>query len=62
MNFAMDFKKIRPLTSAELVQKKARWGDEKHFSIDFYQIEGSYLFPFEKPFETARLIEMIAKP
>jgi pimeloyl-ACP methyl ester carboxylesterase len=34
---------------------------KKHFPIDFYQIEGSHLFPFEKPFETAELIKEIAK-
>jgi pimeloyl-ACP methyl ester carboxylesterase len=33
---------------------------KKHFPIDFYQIEGSHLFPFEKPFETAELIKTIA--
>ncbi len=34
---------------------------KKHFPIDFYQIEGSHLFPFEKPFETSERIKMIAK-
>jgi len=35
---------------------------KKHFPIDFYQTEGSHLFPFEKPFETARLVKIIPKP
>jgi len=30
----------------------------KHFLSDFKQIEGSHLFPFEKPIETARLIKI----
>ncbi|HVE58953.1 MAG TPA: alpha/beta hydrolase, partial [Pyrinomonadaceae bacterium] len=34
---------------------------KKHFPIDFYQIEGSHLFPFEKPFETAEILKRIAK-
>ena len=34
---------------------------KKHFPIDFYQIEGSHLFPFEKPFETAEKVKLIAK-
>jgi surfactin synthase thioesterase subunit len=34
---------------------------KKHFSVEFYQIEGSHLFPFEKPLETAEKIKMIAK-
>lgn len=34
---------------------------KKHFPIDFYQIEGSHLFPFEKPFETSEMVKMIAK-
>jgi len=34
---------------------------KKHFPVDFYQIEGSHLFPFEKPFETAKMIKMTAK-
>jgi pimeloyl-ACP methyl ester carboxylesterase len=34
---------------------------KKHFPIDFYQLEGSHLFPFEKPFETANMIKNIAK-
>lgn len=34
---------------------------KKHFSIDFYQIEGSHLFPFEKPLETARIIKKIVR-
>ena len=29
----------------------------KHFPIAFYSIEGSHLFPFEKPRETARIIK-----
>lgn len=33
---------------------------KKHFPIDFYQIEGSHLFPFEKPLETAEKIKLIA--
>lgn len=33
---------------------------KKHFPIDFYQIEGSHLFPFEKPLETAEKIKVIA--
>lgn len=32
---------------------------KKHFPIDFYQIEGSHLFPFEKPFETAEILKII---
>lgn len=32
---------------------------QKHFPIDFYFIEGSHLFPFEKPKETAELIKKI---
>lgn len=34
---------------------------KKHFPVDFYQIEGSHLFPFEKPFETAEMLKSIAK-
>jgi hypothetical protein len=29
----------------------------KHFPVDFYFIEGTHLFPFEKPRETAELIK-----
>ena len=29
----------------------------KHFPVDFYSIEGSHLFPFEKPEETAQMIK-----
>ncbi|MDQ2747073.1 MAG: alpha/beta hydrolase, partial [Acidobacteriota bacterium] len=32
---------------------------KKNFTIDFYQIDGSHLFPLEKPFETATLIKRI---
>ena len=32
---------------------------KKNFPIDFYFLEGSHLFPFEKPEETARLIKFI---
>ena len=34
---------------------------KKHFPIDFHQIEGSHLFPFEKPMLTAELIKNIVK-
>lgn len=34
---------------------------KKHFPVDFYQIEGSHLFPFEKPKLTAEKIKDIAK-
>jgi surfactin synthase thioesterase subunit len=34
---------------------------KKHFSIDFHQIEGSHLFPFENPQLTAEKIKLIAK-
>jgi pimeloyl-ACP methyl ester carboxylesterase len=34
---------------------------KKHFPIDFYQIEGSHLFPFEKPEATAELLKKIVK-
>ena len=34
---------------------------KKHFPVDFYRIEGSHLFPFEKPKETAELIKKIVK-
>lgn len=34
---------------------------QKNFPVDFYFIEGSHLFPFEKPEETARLIKKIAE-
>jgi surfactin synthase thioesterase subunit len=34
---------------------------QKHFAIDFHFIEGSHLFPFEKPFETAEKIRQIAE-
>ena len=34
---------------------------KKYFPIDFYQIEGSHLFPFEKPKLTAEKIKTIAK-
>ena len=34
---------------------------KKHFPIDFFQIEGSHLFPFEKPMETAAKIKTIIK-
>ncbi len=30
---------------------------KKHFSINFYFLEGSHLFPFEKPEKTARIIK-----
>lgn len=33
----------------------------KHFPIDFYFLEGSHLFPFEKPFETAEKIRRICR-
>ena len=33
----------------------------KHFPIDFHFIEGSHLFPFEKPSETAKKILQIAE-
>ncbi len=32
---------------------------QKNFQVDFYFIEGSHLFPFEQPFETAQLIKKI---
>jgi pimeloyl-ACP methyl ester carboxylesterase len=32
---------------------------KKNFDIDFYLVEGSHLFPLEKPFETASLIKEI---
>lgn len=32
---------------------------KRNFPIDFYFLEGSHLFPFEKPEETARLIQTI---
>lgn len=32
---------------------------KKNFDIDFYQIEGSHLFPLEKPLETSSLIKEI---
>lgn len=31
----------------------------KNFPIDFYAVEGSHLFPLEKPLETARIIRKI---
>lgn len=34
---------------------------KKHFPIDFYQIEGSHLFPFEKPKLTAEQIKNVIK-
>jgi pimeloyl-ACP methyl ester carboxylesterase len=35
---------------------------KKHFPFDFYSVEGSHLFPLEKPFETAaRIIEILGK-
>lgn len=34
---------------------------KKNFDINFYQIEGSHLFPFEKPIETAAVIKEILK-
>ena len=34
---------------------------KKHFPIDFYQIEGSHLFPFENPQITAEKIKLVAK-
>ena len=34
---------------------------KKHFPIDFYQIQGSHLFPFENPQLTAEKIKLIAK-
>jgi len=34
---------------------------KKYFSIDFYQIEGSHLFPFENPQLTAEILKKIAK-
>ncbi len=35
---------------------------KKHFQIDFHQIQGSHLFPFEKPELTAEMIKTLAKP
>lgn len=32
---------------------------KRNFPVDFYFLEGSHLFPFEKPEETARLIQNI---
>lgn len=32
---------------------------KKHFPIDFYTVEGSHLFPLEKPFETVQMIKKI---
>ena len=32
---------------------------KKHFPFDFHTIEGSHLFPFEKPVETAEMIRTI---
>ncbi len=32
---------------------------QKNFPVDFYFIEGTHLFPFEKPEETARLIKSV---
>ena len=34
---------------------------KKHFPVDFYKIEGSHLFPFEKPMLTAEIIKNIVK-
>jgi len=34
---------------------------KKHFPIDFHQIDGSHLFPFEKPLQTAEMLKKIAK-
>lgn len=34
---------------------------KKHFPIEFYQIDGSHLFPFEKPELTAEMIKNVAK-
>ena len=40
--------------------KLARLGFmKKHFPIKFYFLEGSHLFPFEKPKKTARLIKKV---
>jgi pimeloyl-ACP methyl ester carboxylesterase len=33
---------------------------KKHFPIDFYQIDGSHLFPFENPKLTAEMIKLAA--
>ncbi len=33
----------------------------KNFDVDFYQINGSHLYPLEKPFETANLIKDILR-
>lgn len=32
---------------------------QKHFPIDFFTVDGSHLFPLEKPFETAQIIKKI---
>jgi pimeloyl-ACP methyl ester carboxylesterase len=32
---------------------------KKHFPFQFYFIEGTHLFPFEKPFETAKLLNKV---
>ena len=34
---------------------------KKHFPIDYYELEGSHLFPFEKPQATAEIIKKIVK-
>ena len=34
---------------------------KKHFPIDFREIEGSHLFPFEKPLETAEIIKQVIR-
>ena len=34
---------------------------KKHFAIDFHQIEGSHLFPFENPKLTAEIIKSLTK-
>lgn len=34
---------------------------KKHFPIEFYQIEGSHLFPFENPEATAEIIKKLVK-
>jgi pimeloyl-ACP methyl ester carboxylesterase len=43
--------------------REAKWARlgfmRKHFSFQFYFIEGTHLFPLEKPLETAEIIERI---
>lgn len=34
---------------------------KKHFPIDFYFLEGSHLFPFEFPLQTAEIVKQIIK-